>query len=96
MINGSLNDFLDNLFIGIEMYLKFHGSIHFIQGYWKDDKDGKRKYHLMRAIDDKDYDWEVIDKNNDVCVKAFLSSPIWDGKKFLEIEDEIEWVEGDN
>lgn len=71
MINGDLNDFLDGIHWGQEIWLNYNRKGHFIQGW---NKNGK--YHLMHAIYGKDYDWEVIDKDNDVCVKEFLDAPI--------------------
>jgi len=43
MINGNINEFLDNLYIGVEMYIRFEGNDYFIQGY-----DHDNLYHLEK------------------------------------------------
>lgn len=93
MINGDLNDFLDGIHWGQEIWLKYKGVGYFLQGW---NKDGM--YHLCRQVFNKggvkiQVDWEVVDEDNDVCVKAFLDAPIWDGKKFFDVEREIKWIE---
>lgn len=88
MINGNVNDFLDGIHWGEEVWLKYKGIVHFVQGW---NEDGK--FHLEHSIYGNDDVWEVIDRDNDVCVKAFLDAPLFDGKKFFDVEREIEWVD---
>ena len=40
-----------------------------------------------------DYIWVGIETDTDYPVDEFLNAPIWDGKSFLEIESEVEWVD---
>ena len=100
MINGDTNEFLDGILWGQECWLKYNGNVHFIQGWTTDDG----KYHLVHEFYeihgdpanwtyDANRNWEAVDEDNEICVKAFLEAPIWDGKKFWQAESEIEWME---
>jgi len=88
MINGDLNAFLDSLYVCNDMYIRYEGSVYFIQGFSRGDV-----FHLERwncsMLDDKEF-WEFNDEAPDKCVKDFLEAPMWNGKKFYEAEKDME------
>lgn len=91
MINGNVNEFVDNLHIGIEMMVRFANIDFFIQG-WNEDN----KYHLERWNYKDVFDsnrWSCDDENSDKCVKEFLEAPMWNGQKFYDVENSIEWID---
>jgi len=91
MINGDINIFLDNLYIGVEMYIRFEGNDYFIQGYDHDDF-----YHLEKwnYNHDDGMAWEYDSQSKEECVQAFLNAPMWNGRKFFEAEKDMEWIDG--
>ena len=100
MINGNVKEFVDNLYYGTEMYFIFRNHKYFIQGWRKDT--------VFSLFLDYDYETEPFDENNpecqkyiwqyssadpSECVKAFLDAPLWGGKTFYEVEQEITWTD---
>lgn len=39
------------------------------------------------------YIWEYSSTDSNECVQAFLDAPLWDGKKFYDVESEITWAD---
>lgn len=39
------------------------------------------------------YIWEYSSSDSNECVQAFLDAPLWDGKKFYDVEKEITWTD---
>lgn len=104
MISGDINDFLDGISWGQQCWLQYKDGLHFIQGW---SKEGE--YHLVhefyripkgcfcyeddKLIYEKEKTCEWVNEDNDISVKEFLEANIWEGKKFYEVEPEIEWVD---
>ena len=99
MIDGNVNEFVDNLYYGSEMYFKFRDKRYFIQGWVKDsihylvlDYD----YENMELPENYIYEgyiWEYKSTDSNDCVQEFLDAPLWDGKKFYEVEKEMIWID---
>ena len=99
MINGNVNEFVDNLYYGSEMYFIFRETKYFIQGWYEkplhylvldydfDDKDVLENYEF------EGYVWECRSEDPNECVRAFLEAPLWDGKVFYDVEKEMIWTE---
>ncbi len=92
MINGDVNLFLEELSQGFEVIFLYNHKKYFAQGM----SDGEN-FELM--VDqwepippDTDYIWRKKSKG-DYDIKAFENAPIFDGKSFWEIQEEIEWVD---
>jgi len=92
MINGDLDAFLEDLHIGNNLYIRYEGSGYFIQGFCRGDVFHLEKWNYS-MLDDKEF-WEFNDEGPDKCVKDFLETPMWNGKKFYEAEKDMEWIEG--
>lgn len=91
MINGDLNDFIDKLTYGDEVLFSYEGKKYFIQGY---KKNGICTLYLSQFEPPIDwYIWTCSRESKLQPVDEFLSAQIWDGKTFMEIESEVEWVD---
>ena len=102
MIDGDVNEFVDGLYYGDEMYFIFRGRKYFIQGW----VEGSLHYLVLdydyetEPFDPKKsegnkykYIWEYSSTDSNECVQAFLNAPLWDGKKFYDVESEITWAD---
>ncbi|MCL2046044.1 MAG: hypothetical protein FWG88_06625 [Oscillospiraceae bacterium] len=95
MINGNVNEFLDTLSTGQELVFAYKNRKLFLQGWYENGK------HFMvldqwesSIIPFEGYIWEVSADSMYECAEAFLDAPIFDGKKFWEVERQIEWLDG--
>lgn len=91
MINGNIDEFMDKLWSGEELIYTYNGKKYFSQGYIMDD--GKYRFELQRWEPDADILWKTEGLSNQDSLEAFLKEPLFDGKTFLEVEKEIEWVD---
>ena len=100
MINGNVKEFIDNLYYGAEMYFIFREKKYFIQGWVEDsmhylvlDYDYKTEVINPNDLECNNYIWEYSSSDSSECVQAFLDAPLWDGKKFYDVEAEITWID---
>ncbi len=100
MIDGNVNEFVDNLYYGSEMYFIFRGKKYFIQGWVEDsihhltlDYDYETEAFDPDNLECNTYIWEHSSKDSKECVQAFLDAPIWEGKRFYDVEKEITWTD---
>ena len=92
MIDGTLSEFIDQLYYGQEIVFLYKGNKYFIQGWWSEDK--KTTTLVLEEVNKNSSDgyiWEYHAAKMSICAEAFLSAPIWDGKDFLQIESEVTW-----
>lgn len=91
MINADMETFLDDLFIGCNVYVKCKsGKVYFIDGW--DNPDGSHTLRYFNYITNEDY-CEIRKETHEECLKIFYEKPIWDGKKFWDAEPELEWID---
>ena len=100
MIDGNVTEFVDNLYYGSEMYFIFRGKKYFIQGWVEDsvhylvlDYDYESEVFESENPNCNKYIWEYSSINPAECVQAFLDAPLWDGKKFYDVEGEMTWAD---
>lgn len=94
MINGDLNEFLDKLSYGDEIIFTWNGRKFFIQGFLEHGTSGNCILYLDQWEPPiEDYYWVCKGGDKGYPVEEFLAAPIWDGKTFLKIENEVEWVD---
>ena len=100
MIGGNVNEFVDNLYYGSEMYFVFREKKFFIQGWIEDgihhlvlDYDYETERFDPNNPECNTYLWEFSSADSGDCVKAFLDAPLWDGKSFYDVESEMRWVD---
>ncbi len=92
MIDGDLNAFLDDLACGFELVFIFRGKKYFLEGYWNDDD---KPTYYMWTLDPpaEDYSLILVGEGKQYPIEEFLALKIWDGKTFMEVQDEIQWVD---
>lgn len=100
MIDGNVNEFVDNLYYGSEMYFIYNNKKYFIQGWVRDsihylvlDYDYETEPYDPNNPDCNKYIWEYASPNSSECVQAFLDAPLWDDKTFYDVENEITWTD---
>ncbi len=94
MINGNYSEFLDNLYHGDELWIKYKGVVYFIQG-WYDEKKPLpwvMECHTL-ATDPLTRLFYTEESSMPECAKKLLQLPLFDGKTLPEIEQETEWVD---
>jgi len=91
MINGNPNEFLDTIYSCQDIIYVFNGIKYWFQGYMEDNIIHMEIFQYIPAKDD--YIWEYNSDTIEKCFNAFLTAPIFDGKTFWEVENEIEWVD---
>lgn len=93
MINGNVNEFVDNLYYGSEMNFAYSDKQYFIQG-WKEN--GIFTLELCQTIPlttNEGYCvWNDSSENPQECVNNFLSTKLFNDKTFWEVEQEIDWL----
>ena len=86
-----INEFVDKLYYGDEMFIKYKGIRYFIQGW---TKEGKSYLNMVDYDDDKGkYIFEYVASSMKECADIFLNSKLWEGKTFLEIVNDVEWAD---
>ena len=109
MINGKTEQFLDTgwfsestLFYNGYIYWceaqrsSDDGCINFFFFRWKDQNESNTYYHSCLEKDGT-LSWKIIfdieGTDIDELKKRFLTSPIFEGKNFWEVENELAWLE---
>ena len=92
MIDGDINEFIDLLYYGQEIVFIYKDKKYFIQGYSIDNYT-KATMELMEVTDQPfiGYLWEYHADTMRECAEAFLAAPIWNGKDFMQIQEEVTW-----
>ena len=92
MKNGDINDFLDQLNYGGELVFEYAGSRYFIQGWTTTDRNFMALDYVRDEVF-KNYIWTHEASTMKECADAFLSEPLWEGKNFLQIQDDVTWTD---
>ncbi len=104
MINGNFKSFLEYMEYGVDVVFKYHNRKYFTQG-WYDEKTGlhclcldtwetsEKESPESLSDDNRGILWEHKAKEMKDNIREFLIAKIWDGKSFLEIEPNVEWVD---
>lgn len=94
MIGGNIRDFTDQLNYGQEIVFSYQGKKYFIQGWWSSENCEASLVLTDESSEEfTGYLWEHHDPSMERCAEAFLTTPIWDGKNFLQIEKEVTWTD---
>jgi hypothetical protein len=95
MINGNVNEFIDQLFYE-DHYVIFHGDKYFFNGcQCTFDETGKIINVLLEIynLTKNSVIFSVEKKTQNLCIEAFEDAKIWGGKSFWDVENEMEWVD---
>ena len=92
MINGDLNEFVNLLYYGQEIVFIYQNKKYFIQVY-STEHNPNATMELVEVNDQpfKGYLWECQADTMRECAEAFLAATIWDGKDFMQIQEEVIW-----
>lgn len=91
MKNGDVKEFVDGLYYGDERFFYYDGCKYFIQGYCESERPILELYIIEPS--DSDFVWRSISKNKSYPVSEFENAPVFNGKTFWQVEQEIEWVD---
>ncbi len=91
MINGNTNEFIDKLWGGEEVIFTYNGKKYFSQGYITNE--GKYRFELQLWEPSAEVLWSIEGFSRQESLDLFMSEPLFDGKRFWDIEKDIEWVD---
>ena len=89
MKNGNVQEFVDHICYGDELWFLYNGTKYFLEGWIENDILELVLYEMKE--NGKDYKWKG--DNNNYPVEDFLSDRVFDGKTFWKIENDITWVD---
>lgn len=89
MKNGSVSEFVNHIYYGDELWFVFEGKKYFLEGWSEDDILELCLFEMTE--NGATYVWKGDSKK--YPAELFLEAPIWNGKTFWEVENEIEWVD---
>ena len=90
MKGGELTDFLDRVYYGEELIFLYKDKKYFLQGWWSDD--GKTvEMELCIINENLEMIWHQKAMKMAVCAERFLSEKLWDGKDFLQAQEDMTW-----
>lgn len=91
MINGNIDEFVDKLWGGEELIYTYDGKKYFSQGYILDN--GQYRFELQEWEPKEKMLWYVEGLTHQKSFDDFMKLPIFNGKTFWQVEQEIEWVD---
>ncbi len=94
MIGGDYSEFLDHLYHGDELWIKYKGVVYFIQG-WYDKKTHPWAMECDSLATDPLTRLFYTEESSSMleCAKKLLAQPLFDGKTLPEIEQDVKWVD---
>ena len=96
MIDGNYSEFLDHLYYGDELWIKYKGVIYFIQGWTRKNEPGRPAKVMECYSMATDPVTTLFHYEGDSmldCAHKFLEQPLFDGKKLGDIEQDVRWVD---
>lgn len=87
--NGNVNEFVDHIHYGDELWFIYQGKKYFLEGWTNDHRLDLYLYEMEE--NGGKYTWKG--SKTDYPVEKFLKSKIWNGKSFWEAEKDMEWVD---
>ena len=94
MKGGNVNEFIDHISYGDELVFLYNNRKLFLQGWYKEGV-----YEMMldqwepTPSSFQGYIWKFSADSMSKRADAFFDAPIFDGKKFWDVENQIEWVD---
>ena len=89
MKNGNVQEFVDHIHYGDELWFLYNGTKYFLEGWIENDILELVLYEMKENGQDNKWKGD----NNNYPVEDFLSDRIFDGNTFWEIENDITWVD---
>lgn len=98
MINGNVNEFVDNLDFEHQAVI-YNGHKLFFEGViYYSEQDGRKKYNFdiyqysLNEVYEKDF-YSIWCESSSECIEEFMKAPIFDGRTFWEAEKEMEQID---
>lgn len=95
MKGGNVNDFLEHATYE-EVAVRYHGRKYFFHGLLRNPDTGRFEF-TIDLWDDADRYVDTVYQasapTEEECMRRFLSDAVIDGRRFWEIEGEMEWVD---
>lgn len=89
MINGNVNEFVDHIYFGDELWFVYKNTKYFLEGLCI---GGENKLYLFEIKENgAEYSWSI--SGSKYPAEKFLTAKFFDGKSFWEVEKEIKWVD---
>ena len=93
MIGGNVNEFIDHSTYE-EVAVMYNSRKFFFRGLMRDRDTQLYTFEIEYwGYDTAETVYCAVAKTGKECMERFLSEPIIDGKRFWEIEKDMEWVE---
>lgn len=91
MIDGNIDEFINMLYFGEDIYLIYNNKRLFIDGWMDND------IYTLRMIDYDDdkseFNFEISNEDKNIVVQTFLNKNIWNNKSFYDEAKNIIWSE---
>ena len=94
MEGGRVNDFID-AFSYQSVAVVYKGEKYFSDGITM-RADDKYSFFIIKVDDNGKFLSDVYEFEGDsitTCIVAFENAPIWNGKSFYDVENEMTWVD---
>lgn len=96
MINGDVNEFVERISHGDELWFIYKGDLFFLEGLTLNGESRLYLYNMSKIPRTGIGEWfsEPISQGQHYYpVQEFLNLRIWDGKTFWEAENIMEWTD---
>ncbi len=91
MIDGDIDQFIDAISYGDELTFLYNGQKFTLRGY---NQNGRATLYLDRLDPPADdYILVLAGMGRQYPVQDFLEARIWDGKTFMEVEEEVQYLD---
>ena len=90
MKNGDISEFIDQLYYGGELVFEYESKKYFLQG-WTKDNICKMVLDIVSDVPFHGYLWEYEAETMKECAEAFLTAPLWNGKDFQQVQEDVIW-----
>lgn len=95
MQGGKVNEFLEHVTYE-EVAVRYQGKKYFFHGLIKNPDTGMFEL-TIDLWDDRDWYvetvYQAVAPSADECMNRFLSDTIIDCKRFMELENDMEWID---
>ena len=91
MLNGNIREFVDKLWGGEELIYTYNGKKYFSQGYTFEN--GIYRFEVQQWEPEGKMLWYVEGLDHQSSLDKFLEQPLFDGKRFWDAEQDMEWVD---
>lgn len=93
MKNGDINDFLERITWGDELVFMYRGKKYFLEGLPDDNGVLITYLWVFEPPAYGGYTWVGKGDKKNYPAEEFLRQKLWDGRTFMEAQEEMEWVD---